>query len=76
MIFISDGEYKTSHYAISAGFMALGMMLPGMISGIIQEAIGYKLFFLWVIFTTIPSFIVLKYIPIEYGFGKKKLIEE
>lgn len=76
MIYISDGEYKTSHYAISAGFMALGMMLPGMISGIIQEAVGYKLFFFWVIFTTIPSFFVLKYIPLEYSFGKKKLTEE
>lgn len=75
MIYISDGEYKTSHYAIATGFMALGMMVPGMFSGMIQEAIGYKFFFIWVILATIPSFLIVKFIPLEYQFGKKKLIE-
>ena len=42
----AEGEYKTSHYAISTGFMALGMMLPGMASGWIQEQIGYQHFFI------------------------------
>jgi len=75
MIYVSDGEYKTSHYAIATGFMALGMMLPGMISGFIQEAIGYKFFFIWVVVATIPSFLIAKFIPLEYQFGKKKLTE-
>lgn len=75
MIYVSDGEYKTSHYAIATGFMALGMMVPGMFSGIIQEAIGYKFFFIWIMVATIPSFLIVKYIPIEYQFGKKKLID-
>ncbi|MFA7227749.1 MAG: MFS transporter, partial [Melioribacteraceae bacterium] len=75
MIYISDGEYKTSHYAIATGFMALGMMLPGMFSGFIQEAMGYKLFFIWVVIATIPSFILVKFIPLDYHFGKKKLID-
>lgn len=75
MIYVSDGEYKTSHYAIATGFMALGMMLPGMISGFIQEAIGYKFFFIWVVIATIPSFLIAKFIPLEYQFGKKKLTE-
>lgn len=75
MIYVSDGEYKTSHYAITTGFMALGMMLPGMISGFIQEAIGYKFFFIWVVIATIPSFLIAKFIPLEYQFGKKKLTE-
>ena len=75
MIYISEGEYKTSHYAIATGFMALGMMLPGMISGFIQEAVGYKFFFIWVVAATIPSFLIAKFIPLEYQFGKKKLAE-
>jgi len=75
MMYISEGEYKTSHYAIATGFMALGMMLPGMISGFIQEAVGYKFFFIWVVAATIPSFLIAKFIPLEYQFGKKKLAE-
>ncbi|MDQ7818771.1 MAG: MFS transporter [Melioribacteraceae bacterium] len=71
MIFISDGEYKTSHYAIATGFMALGMMVPGMFSGMIQESIGYKYFFIWVLIAAIPSFIITKYIPLDSTFGKK-----
>lgn len=73
MIYISEGEYKTSHYAIATGFMALGMMVPGMFSGMIQEAIGYKHFFVWVCAATIPSFIIAKFIPINPLFGKKKV---
>lgn len=75
LIYVSEGEYKTSHFAIASGFMALGMMFPGMISGFIQEAIGYKFFFIWVIIATIPSFLIAKFIPLEYQFGKKKLTE-
>ncbi len=74
MIYICEGEYKTSHYAIATGFMALGMMIPGMFSGIIQEMLGYKLFFVWVVIATIPSFILVKFIPLDYHFGKKKII--
>jgi PAT family beta-lactamase induction signal transducer AmpG len=75
MIYVSDGEYKTSHYAITTGFMALGMMLPGMISGFIQEAIGYKFFFIWLLITIIPSIFIIKFLPLEQKFGKKKLSE-
>ncbi|MFA5804751.1 MAG: MFS transporter [Melioribacteraceae bacterium] len=75
MIYVSEGEYKTSHYAIATGFMALGMMLSGMISGLIQEAVGYKLFFIWVVVAAVPSFLIAKFIPLEYQFGKKKLTE-
>jgi MFS transporter, PAT family, beta-lactamase induction signal transducer AmpG len=73
MIFISEGEYKTSHYAIATGFMALSMMIPGLFSGMIQEVLGYKMFFLWIMLTIIPSIIIVKFLPIEYSFGKKKL---
>ncbi len=71
MIYISNGEFKASHYAIATGFMALGMMIPGMFSGIIQEAVGYRFFFVWVVIATVPSFLIAKFIPIEYSFGMK-----
>jgi len=74
LIFVSEGEHKTSHYAIATGIMALGMMIPGMISGWMQEMIGYQHFFLWVCLSTIPAFILTKYIPIDPEFGKKKEI--
>ncbi|MCR4439792.1 MAG: MFS transporter [bacterium] len=72
MIYIADGEYKTAHFAIATGFMALGMMLPGMISGWIQELIGYEKFFLWVLLCTIPGFIIVKLLPLDPEFGKKR----
>ena len=72
MIYISQGEYKTAHFAICTGIMALGMMLPGMISGKIQELIGYQHFFLWVMVSTIPGFIVAALVKIDPEFGKKK----
>ena len=45
MMYFSEGEFKTSHYAICTAFMALSMMLPGFVAGYIQEAIGYVNFF-------------------------------
>lgn len=71
MIYVSDGKHKTAHFAITTGFMALGMMLPGMISGWLQELMGYKLFFTWVLLSTIPAFVVSKFIDINSDFGKK-----
>ena len=72
MIMISQGEHKTAHYAICTGIMALGMMLPGMYSGALQEQIGYSRFFEWVIISTIPGFIVAGLVKIDPEFGKKK----
>jgi PAT family beta-lactamase induction signal transducer AmpG len=71
MIYIARGEHQTAHYAICTGFMALGMMLPGMWSGWLQEHIGYQHFFVWVLLATIPSFIVVLRIPLEAEFGKR-----
>jgi MFS transporter, PAT family, beta-lactamase induction signal transducer AmpG len=72
MILAAEGENKTAHFALCTGFMALGMMLPGMASGAIQEALGYKGFFIWIMLSTIPSFIVPALVKIPEGFGKKK----
>ncbi len=72
MISVAEGKYKTAHYALCTGFMALGMMIPGMISGWIQEIVGYQNFFIWVVLATIPGFILIRYLPISPDFGKKK----
>lgn len=69
MIYFSEGKNKTAHYAISTGLMALGMMLPGMISGWLQEIIGYQNFFIWVMICTIPGFIIIKFLKIDAKFG-------
>jgi MFS transporter, PAT family, beta-lactamase induction signal transducer AmpG len=71
MIYIARGDHQTAHYAICTGFMALGVMVPGMWSGWIQEKIGYAHFFVWVVLATIPSFIVAMKIPLDAGFGKR-----
>jgi MFS transporter, PAT family, beta-lactamase induction signal transducer AmpG len=71
MIRIARGEHATAHYAICTGFMALGMMLPGMWSGWLADLVGYRHFFAWVILATVPSFVVAMFIPLERDFGRK-----
>ncbi|MDR7335114.1 MFS transporter [Roseateles asaccharophilus] len=71
MIHVADGPQKTAHYAICTGFMALGMMIPGMWSGWLQDQIGYVSFFIWVLVATIPSFAMTALIKVPEGFGKK-----
>ena len=71
MMYFSDGEFKTSHYAICTAFMAASMLLPGMVAGYIQEAIGYVNFF-WVVMlccfaTLFVTFFVNKTVNPEYG---------
>ncbi|MCR9011691.1 MFS transporter [Gabonibacter chumensis] len=60
MILFSKGKEQTAHYAICTGFMALGMMLPGMLSGWIQKEVGYQHFFIWIMLCTIPSFLAAR----------------
>lgn len=76
MIYVSEGEHKTAHFAITTGFMALGMMIPGMFSGWIQDIIGYQHFFVWVLLATIPAFVIAAFVKIDPQFGKKKEEEE
>jgi PAT family beta-lactamase induction signal transducer AmpG len=71
MIYVSEGKHKTAHFALTTGFMALGMMIPGMVSGWLQELIGYQHFFIWVMICTIPSFVVIPFLKIDPAFGKK-----
>jgi PAT family beta-lactamase induction signal transducer AmpG len=67
----SSGLHKTAHYAICTGFMALGMMIPGMISGWLQECIGYQNFFIWVIICAIPGLLPVLFIKVDPKFGIK-----
>lgn len=71
MVMIADGAHKTAHYAIATGFMALGMMLPGMASGWIQERLGYLNFFIWVCCATVPSIILTAFLRIDPAFGRR-----
>ena len=72
MIYVSEGEHKTAHFAIATGFMALGMMIPGMFSGWLQDIIGYKHFFVWVMLCMIPGLLPVFFVKIKPGFGIKK----
>lgn len=71
MIYFSQGESKTAHYAICTAFMALGMMLPGMIAGWLQETMGYRMFFIWIMVCTAATFWVTSLLKIDNNFGKK-----
>ncbi|MBQ9144685.1 MAG: MFS transporter [Paludibacteraceae bacterium] len=73
MMFFSEGEFKTSHYAICTSFMALSMILPGLVAGYIQEAIGYQHFFWMVIACSVATFFVtfLARRIVDANYGKK-----
>ncbi|PWJ44395.1 MFS transporter [Sediminitomix flava] len=60
MIHMSEGKYKTAHFAIATAFMALSMMIPGLFSGKLQEVLGYDNFFVWVLLSGIPSIWIVK----------------
>ena len=73
MIYFSEGEFKTSHYAICTAFMALSMMIPGMFAGYIQEAIGYANFF-WMVMVCCVATLVVTYLVdrrVDPAYGKK-----
>ncbi|PXY43343.1 MFS transporter [Flavobacterium hydrophilum] len=71
LIHVAEGESKTAHYALATGFMAMGMMLPGMLSGYIQHYLGYQNFFIWVLIATIPGLILSRFLIFPKDFGKK-----
>ena len=72
MMYFADGPYKTSHYAICTAFMALGMMLPGMWSGWLQELVGYNHFFIWTLLCCLGTWAVTAMIKVDPNYGKKK----
>lgn len=71
LIYYSQGTHRTAHYAICTAFMALGMMLPGMVAGELQEWLGYRHFFLWVVVCCAATFGAAALLRIDPSFGKK-----
>jgi len=71
LLYFADGPHRTAHYALCTGFMALGMMIPGMWSGWLVDHIGYRHFFLWVICAALPGLILALRLPVDPNFGKK-----
>lgn len=71
LIYFSEGEHRTAHYSICTGFMALGMMLPGMAAGWIQETVGYRAFFIWTMVCCVATIGVTYLLKIDPTFGKK-----
>jgi len=72
LIYYSQGAYKTSHYALCTALMALSMMIPGLFAGALQEAVGYRMFFVIVMFFCIVTFLVAAFVKIDPRFGKKE----
>jgi PAT family beta-lactamase induction signal transducer AmpG len=70
MMLLADGAHKTAHYAICTGFMALGMMVPGMFSGDIQAWLGYPSFFVWVCLATLPSIAATAFIKVDPAYAR------
>ncbi len=75
LIYYSQGDHKTSHYALCTAFMALSMMIPGLFAGALQEAVGYQAFFLIVVAACSLTYIVTAFLKIDPEFGKKKAEE-
>jgi PAT family beta-lactamase induction signal transducer AmpG len=75
-LYIARGEHQTVHYALCTGCMALGMMIPGMWSGWLQQLLGYEHFFVWVMLCAIPALATVAFIPLDANFGKKSPREE
>ena len=64
---IAPGNYQTAHYAFANSLMNLGLIVPGAVSGMIQMAVGYRTFFIWVLISAIPALVLSRFIPIQGG---------
>lgn len=71
LIYYSDGEYKTAHYSLCTAFMALSMMIPGMVAGYVQEGLGYTDFFIFVMVCCLVTVAVTAMLKVDPEYGKK-----
>lgn len=76
LLYFSQGKTQTAHYAFCTGFMSLGMMLPGMCAGYLQDLMGYLNFFIFVVALVPVTFVVSALIKVDPHFGKKEAVEE
>ena len=72
LIYFSEGQFKTAHYSLCTAFMALSMMLPGMVAGYVQEALGYTTFFGFVMICCLVTVAVTFLLKVDPEYGKKK----
>ena len=72
LIYFSEGEFKTAHYSLCTAFMALSMMLPGMVAGYVQEWLGYTLFFAFVMVCCFVTVAVTMLVKVDPEYGKKR----
>ena len=72
LIYFADGEFKTAHYSLCTAFMALSMMIPGMVAGYIQETLGYTKFFGFVMLCCLVTVAVTLMLKVDPEYGKKK----
>jgi len=63
---VAPGKHQMAHYAFGSALMNLGVMLPGMISGLISDAVGYRTFFMWALLATVPAFLITWFVPFTY----------
>jgi PAT family beta-lactamase induction signal transducer AmpG len=73
LLYFSDGPHRTAHYAICTGFMALGLMVPGLWSGKLAGTLGYPHFFIWVLCSALPGFVIALSLKVDPQFGRKSL---
>ena len=71
LIYFSEGEFKTAHYSLCTAFMALSMMIPGMLAGYMQEWLGYTGFFIMVMACCLVTVAVTTIVKVDPEFGKK-----
>lgn len=75
LIYFSQGDYKTSHYALCTALMTISLMLPGFVSGALQELLGYRMFFVVIMMSCVVTFLVTKFVHIDPEFGRKEDLE-
>lgn len=75
LVYYSQGEYKTSHYALCTAFMAMSMMLPGLVAGWLQQQVGYQWFFIIVTVFCAITFVSAALVKIDPEFGRKEIKE-
>jgi len=63
---VAPGPHRMAHYAFASGIMNLSVMMTGMVSGCLSDAVGYRTFFLVVMLATIPVFAATRFLPFTY----------
>ena len=63
---VAPGKHQMAHYAFGSALANLGVMLPGLVSGLLSDTVGYRAFFLWALLATLPAFLITWFVPFTY----------